>query len=309
MKTVDQAGKIGSANWQTVGSFEQAKANMHRRPFRVTHQLVNNPLFSLPSLMEVARQASKRPGDLYADTGDVKVTDKWGNIPLIDRPIDEVIDRIQSAGAWIIMKHVEIDPAYAAVLNEFAEFVQSMAPADPRFSIGKPEMLILITSPKRLTSFHFDAEVNFLVQVQGSKRVWVCNPDDRFVTTESEIERYYMGNQSAGTYKPGVEERASIFELNPGEGVFIPSHGAHWVQNADNVSVSLSLNFELPPSTYKYPAITNYTLRRLGFEPRPLGQSLAADRLKAVTGAVALRGFTAMQWVKNRGKGNASGTP
>jgi len=129
MKTVDQSGKAGSANWQTVGPFEQAKAKMHRQPFRVTHELVGNPLFSLPALMEVAKQASRRPGDLYADTGDVKVADKWGEIPLVDRPIDEVLDRIQSAGAWIIMKHVEIDPAYAAVLNEFAEFVQSMAPA------------------------------------------------------------------------------------------------------------------------------------------------------------------------------------
>jgi hypothetical protein len=302
MKAVDQPAKVGSTNWQTVEPFEQAKAKMHRRPFRVTHGLAGNQLFSLPALMEVAKEASKRRGDCYADTGDVKVTDKWGNIPLVDRPIDEVIDRIQSAGAWIIMKHIEIDPAYAAVLNEFADFVQSMAPSDPRFSISNPEMLILITSPKRLTSFHFDAEVNFLVQIQGSKRVWVCNPEDRSAITDSEIERYYVGNQSAGTYKPGVENRASTFELNPGEGVYIPSHGAHWVQNGDNVSVSLSLNFELPPSTYKYPSITNYALRRLGVQPRPLGQSLAADRLKAITGAVAWRGLQTALWIKNGGQ-------
>ena len=105
-----------------------------------------------------------------------------------------------------------------------------------------------------------------------------------------------------GRSKPGVEDRASVFDLNPGEGVFIPSHGAHWVQNGDSVSVSLSLNFELPPSTYKYPSITNYALRRLGFQPRPPGQSLATDRLKAVTGAVASRGLTAVRWVKNRGQ-------
>ena len=302
MKTVDQPGKVGPTNWQTVGPFEQAKAKMHSRPFRVTHELVGNPLFSLPALMEVAKEAAKRRGDLYADTGDVKVTDKWGKIPLVDRPIDEVIERIQTAGAWIIMKHIEIDPAYAAVLNEFADFVQSMAPSDPRFSINNPEMLVLITSPNRLTSFHFDAEVNFLVQVQGSKRVWVCNPDDRSAITEVEIEKYYCGHQTAGTYKPGVEDRASVFDLNPGEGVFIPSHGAHWVQNGDSVSVSLSLNFELPPSTYKYPSITNYALRRLGFQPRPPGQSLTTDRLKAVTGAVASRGLTAVRWVKNRGQ-------
>jgi hypothetical protein len=295
-----QATAISGGHWQSVESLEECKAKLHKRPFRVTHSLAGNPLFSVGALMEVAKAAAKRPGDLYADVGEVKITDKWGQIPLPDRPVEEVIDRIQNAGAWIIMKHVEIDPAYAAVLNEFADFVRSMQSGDPRFSINNPEMLVLITSPKRMTSFHFDAEVNFLIQIQGSKRVWVANPDDRATITDSEIERYYWGHQNAGTYKPGVEERAGTFDLHPGEGVHIPSHGAHWVQNGDNISISLSLNFELPPSTYRYPAITNYALRKLGIKPSPPVSSASAGLVRASTGAALSRGLRLARDVRKR---------
>jgi hypothetical protein len=41
------------------------------------------------------------------------------------------------------MKHIEIDPAYAAVLNEFADFVRRWRPSDPRFRSAIPKMLIL----------------------------------------------------------------------------------------------------------------------------------------------------------------------
>ena len=290
-----QSAANNGGHWHTVEPIEQCREKLHHKPFRVTHSLAGNSLFAMDALMEVARNAAKRPGDLYADAGDVKVTDKWGQIPLPDRPVVEVLDRIQNAGAWIIMKHVEVDPAYAAVLNEFAALVKDISPSDPRLSIHNPEMLILITSPKRMTSFHFDAEVNFLVQIQGSKRVWVCNPDDRQAITDEEIERYYRGYQNAGTYKPGVESRATVFDLNPGEGVHIPSHSAHWVQNGDDVSVSLSLNFELPPSTYKYVSITNFMLRRVGLKPASPGQSSATDRLKAITGGIAFGGLQVLR--------------
>lgn len=272
--------------WQTVDSAEQSRQALHKQSFRVTHPLAGHPLFSVEALIDVAKAAAKRPGDLYADAGDVKVTDKWGHIAMPDRPVDEVLHRIENAGAWIIMKHVEVDPAYAAVLNEFAEFVTDLSAPDQRHFLNNPEMLVLITSPKRMTSFHFDAEVNFLVQIQGTKLVWVCDPNDRETVTDEEIERYYAGHQNAGTYKPGVEARATQYELNPGEAVHIPTHGAHWVQNGDNISVSLSLNFELPPSRYKYVSITNYGLRKLGLKPRPPGRSRAVDSVKAVAGGL-----------------------
>jgi hypothetical protein len=284
--TAPSPSSNAQASWKTIEPLSACREALHRKPFLVEHPLVGHPLFTVEALVAVAKEAAKRPGDLYADAGDVKVTDKWGHIPMPDRPVDEVMNRIENAGAWIIMKHVEINPAYAKVLNDFADFVRDVSRPDDRYLLNSPEMLVLVTSPRRVTSFHFDAEVNFLVQIQGSKNVWVCDPADRSVVTHEEIERYYSGHQNAGTFKPGVEEKAWHYNLQPGQAVHIPTHGAHWVKNGDNVSVSLSLNFELPNSMYRYPAIANYGLRRLGIKPAPLGGMNTQSPVKSLAGGM-----------------------
>lgn len=267
--------------WATCGPLEECRRSLHKNAFRLKHALAGHPLFEVEALIGVAGEAAKRRGDLYLDAGDVALTDKWGQIPVPELPVTEVIRRIETAGAWVIMKHVEADPKYKAVLDEWARFVRSLAGPQGAKLLRGPEMLVMITSPHRVTPFHFDAEVNFLVQVRGSKDLWVCDPLDRSITTEAEIERYYAVSISAGTYKPHAADRAAKFVLRPGDAVHIPTHGAHWVKNHDQVSVSLSLNFELPNWLQADVYRANHYLRRLGLSPRPPGRSVVADRVKA----------------------------
>jgi hypothetical protein len=283
------AAPASSGQWRALVPVEEARRCVNRAAFAVAHSLTGNPLFALDALIGVAKEAAKRPGDLYLDAGDVSVMDKWGHIPIPDRPVEEIIHRIESAGAWIIIKHVEQTPGYAEVIQEFNDFVRQLAGPETARLLSHPEMLVLVTSPKRITPFHFDAEVNFLIQVQGEKEAWICDPSDRTAVTHEEIERYYSVNHNAGTYKPGVEARARKFHLRPGYGVHIPTHAAHWVSNGSGVSVSLSLNFELPPGMYRDIYRMNHKLRRLGIEPRPPGESVLGDRLKAAAAAVGRR--------------------
>jgi hypothetical protein len=273
-------------NWHTASPLNEVRGLLNREAFRVAHSLAGNPLFRVDALVEVAKEASKRPGDCYLDAGDVSVTDKWGKIPIPDRPVEEIIRRIETAGAWIILKHVEQAPGYNEVIREFDQFVREVAGPEMAPLLAHPEMLVLVTSPNRVTPFHFDAEVNFLVQIQGEKDAWICDPADRTATTHLEIERYYSVNHNAGTYKPGVEERARKFHLKPGDGVHIPTHAGHWVKNGHEVSVSLSLNFELPPSMYRDVYRMNHKLRRLGLDPTPPGHSPFGDKMKASAAAV-----------------------
>lgn len=260
---------------------------LHKQPFPIKHELSSSPLFEIERLISVAQVASQRQGDVYYDAGNVGIDDKFGSIPVPDLPVEKVVERIKTAGAWVIVKHAESDPAYRDVLDEFSRFARDIAGPGTADEFLNPEMLIIITSPNRLTSFHFDAEINFLIQIHGKKQVWVCDPKDRSVVSEEDIENYYCVSTTSGTYKPGVEARARRFELHPGDGVHIPTHGAHWVKNDDNVSVSLSLNFEFPRSKYRDPYRANYHLRKLGLSPKPPGGSPAKDRAKAMTVAAA----------------------
>jgi hypothetical protein len=115
----------------------------------------------------------------------------------------------------------------------------------------------------------------------------VCDPNDRSAVTDLEIERYYSVNHNSGTFKPGLEERARLFHLKPGEGVHIPTHAGHWVKNSNAVSVSLSLNFELPSSIYRDVYRMNHHLRRLGLEPTPPGRAPLRDKIKVGAAAVS----------------------
>ncbi|MFB0491200.1 hypothetical protein ABIE45_003786 [Methylobacterium sp. OAE515] len=77
--------------------------------------------------------------------------------------------------------------------------------------LRNPEILIFITSPDRITPLHFDAEVNFLVQIASSKNLWVCDANDRTVTTEAELEVYHACDIPADHYRPRVNTEAHHF--------------------------------------------------------------------------------------------------
>jgi hypothetical protein len=275
------AVELPHAQWGTVDSLEDCRYELHKMAFAAHHPLAGHPLFSIEALAKAAEEAARRKGDLYVDAGNFSFADKWGTTPKPDMTVREVIDRIETAGAWLVMKHVEANPAYRALLDEFEAFLLEIAGPEGARLLSNAEMIVLITSPRRKSAFHFDAEVNFLAQVQGSKDIWVCDPTDRTVTTEEEIEQYYSVANNAGTYKPHAEQVARRFTLRPGDALHIPTHAAHWVQNHDSVSISVSLNMEFPrryADTYR----ANHYMRRLGLHPRPPGRSALVDRSKAV---------------------------
>ena len=276
----DTNRSVYRGNWLTADPLEDCRAALNRKPFRMTHTLSNHPLFAMDALLRVARAAVRRKSDVYFDAGDVGIEDKWGKIPVPDRPVEEIIRRVEHAGAWIVMKHVESDPAYAEVLQEWVGVMRTLA-GDAAPLLTNPELIVFITSPHRVTPFHFDLEVNVLVQLHGDKTLWVCDPNDRSIVSETDIEQYYAKSITAGQYNAQAAARASKFRLRPGDAVHIPMHGAHWVRNGDEVSVSLSLNFELPRSACADIYLANHHLRRLGLAPRPPGQSRLADQLKA----------------------------
>ncbi len=289
----------GAGKWTAVDPIDECRQALHKKAFAARHPLAGHPLFSIEALSKVAAQAAKRKNDIYVDAGDLSLTDKWGSVPPPAMPIPEIIERIEEAKAWVVLKHVEVDPAYKRLLDEYEAFVREIAGPEGSKLLKNAEMLVFITSPNRKTPFHFDAEINFLVQVSGSKDLWVCDPNDRAITTEEEIERYYGVAISAGTYKPHAEKAARNFTLYPGDAVHIPTHGAHWVQNHDKVSVSLSLNMEFPDWHQADVYRANHYLRRLGLSPRSPGQSIVADRSKAaVIGAMRTAKKTAGQLLR-----------
>jgi hypothetical protein len=258
----------------------------NRRHFIFHHHLSDHPLFKLPRLIELARStAATRADDVYYDAGVQDIGQRWGTAPGSFR-VDETIDRIENAGAWIVLKRAENDPRYAAVLDRCMSDILEVSGRELERNMRRKEAIVFITSPNRLTTYHIDSENNFLLQLSGTKDINLFRPEDREVTTEQEIERFYSVDTNSATYKPHLQHHAEVVKMKPGMGVHIPVNAPHWLKNDDNISISVSINYHNYDSERAAIYRTNYYLRRLGLNPTPPFRSPMLDQLKRPVGVM-----------------------
>jgi hypothetical protein len=69
--------------------------------------------------------------------------------------------------------------------------------------------------------------------------------------------------------------------MRPGTGVHIPLNSPHWLKNGDEISISLSINYQYKDDRRKNIYQANYYLRRAGLKPKPPGSSKLIDHMKA----------------------------
>jgi len=260
------------------------RERFNRRSFEISHHLAGHPLFQLHQLLELTKRTKEtRPQHAYYDAGDIQIGQRWSDAPKRTFSIDEAIERIETAGAWIILKHAQKDPEYAVLIERTMAELKALIGQDMEPHVKQEDLIIFITSPKRISSYHIDRECNFLLQIHGDKTIHVFDQNDRDVLTEEELEKFWTVDNNAPLYKPTLQNRAASYLLKPGKGVHIPVNAPHWLQNGDNVSVSLSVNFQFKDSARANVYRANFFLRKLGMHPSPPGGGLIRDSVKNAT--------------------------
>jgi hypothetical protein len=262
-----------------AGEFSE---RFNRLPFAVSHNLAGHPLFELPRLVELAKTLWAGGGGRVAIIGaDAPVEKRWDEIPNKARSFIAAIREIQQSGSWLMLKSSQEDPEYRSCIDLCVSELSELTGVDLKKEITWIDGYVFIASPGAITPHHMDHESNFLLQVHGEKNLNVCDPNDRSVLFEEEIENYYIGDISAARFKPVSQEKAFVFPMVPGTGAHIPSKGPHWVRNGEEYSVSFSINFcmrEIDIKSRIYQC--NHYLRKLGFNPAAPGSSAAKDRFK-----------------------------
>jgi len=269
-----------------------AQAKFNRQSFEVSHHLSSHPLFQLPKLLELAeRTARLRPDDLYFDMGEVRPGQRWDQIPKAEFSAVQAMKQLESAGAWFIFKHTQRDPEYRDLFDRGLKEIKEIAGNGVESQIRQQDIIIFVTSPKRVTPYHIDRECNFLLQISGTKKIHVFDRDDGDVLPDEEIERFWAVDNNAPVFRPEYQDRAMTYKMTPGSGVHIPVNFPHWVENDDNISVSLSVNFQFLDSMRANLYRTNYFLRKLGMHPSPPGLHNTRDAAKsfAMTCVLAAR--------------------
>jgi hypothetical protein len=257
-------------------------AKFDRKSFEIRHHLETHPLFQMPKLMELAERTLKnRPEGIYYDAGEIKVDQRWDAVQKTNFSAMEAMERVETCGAWFIFRSAQQDPEYRPILDHSLGELKRFMGLGINNEIMVEDIIIFVTSPNRVTSYHIDRECNFLLQIKGTKTMWVFDREDRDVLPEAEIEKFWTVDNNAPVYKPHLQERATAYHMTPGMGVHIPVNCPHWLKNDNNVSVSLSVNFQFKDSIRANAYRANYWLRKLGITPTPPGQSAALDSLKA----------------------------
>jgi hypothetical protein len=272
----------------------QFKRNYNRCSFAFSHELRGNPLFDLQHLIDYSRLLPDKPQLAYWSNGTVSVTDRW-ETPDGPRPsLQDTIAHIAENNSLVLLKRIELDATFGPFMRELMRQVTDLVGSVMRDDVIIGRGTLLIASPRRITSYHIDADTNFLFQITGDKLISVFNQADRMLISDRELESYYAGDLNGASFKQSREQDGKTYELKPGLGIHIPSMAPHWAQNGDNVSIALSVNFDLRSierlaRIYKL----NHRLRRYGFKPTPPGVSLWRDRVKlaGAYGLAATRGL------------------
>ena len=254
--------------------------NFDEQPFEFRHNFTSeHPLFTREKLRELIT-ASQPARDIYYDQGDIQINDRYETVPARTKSVEEVYDSLDQAGAWIALKRVEKFPEYNELLQNCLDEVQRLTGRPIDQDKTTQNVLIFLTSPNRVTMYHIDPICNFLLQISGEKQMHVFDRNDREVLPEEELERFWMKDSYAAKYRPEYEDRAIVFNLKPGNGVHVPVNNPHWLKNGDNISVSLSINYQYKDARRKNVYQANYYLRKMGLHPRPLGDSELVDTMK-----------------------------
>jgi hypothetical protein len=257
----------------------QFARNFNRRHFLFRHGLKDHPLFELRNLIALA----ERPlhVEAYWSNGKVGPADSWGTDRAPRLTLIDTLANIGNNNSLVILKQVAQDPIYGPVLQDFLASVVALSGEQMRQDVAVGETSILISSPNRLTTYHMDDDCNFLMQAVGNKTLWVYDHNDRTLVSHEEREQYHMGNQNSIVYLESRQCDAAAYELHAGDGVHIPVFAPHWARNNDNISVAVSVNYQLRPMlAEKRVYRVNSLLRKLGAAPTPPGFSPWRDRLK-----------------------------
>lgn len=252
----------------------------NRSCFMFDHRLHENAIFDLDNIVELSRRL---PGS-YWSTDVSAVSGGWGGRPP-RLSLPDTIASIAETNSLVLLKGLESDgelrPVYEALVRNLSDQVGAALASD--MSIGRATLIV--SSPGRITPYHIDGEVNFLLQLRGAKVVYIFDQSDRTLLTDEELEGFYSGDFNAAQYKAERQAEANVFDFVPGKGAHLPLHAPHWVSNGDSVSVSLSLNCTLhshakSAHVYRF----NRLLRGRGRTPMPPGVSPWRDELKAACG-------------------------
>ncbi len=246
---------------------------------KLSHKLAGHELLTLEALVALGGRLD--PADVEYNQGDLPYGVDPEQVPGNGLSVQETIRRIHECGSWMVLKHVDKDPAYRALLEEaLGELAGVVEPVTGEMvtKVG----FIFVSSPNAVTPFHLDPEHNVLLQIQGSKTMMIV-PGDESVVPAEKHEAYHVGGHRNVPWQDDYAGRGDVYRLEPGDAVHVPLMWPHWVKNGPEPSISFSITWK---SHWIYQEAEvrgmNHILRRAGLNPASPAQFPRTNPVKSI---------------------------
>ncbi len=215
-------------------------------PFRFHHDLHTHPALQLPAL---ASLAGRLDGDrVEYNSGALQPNQDPAATAGVDLPPAEVVAQIEHCGAWMVLKNVESDPVYRALLVSTLDRV-----AQDRGFVGHRDAgmddvqgFIFVASARSVTPFHVDYEENLFFHLKGPKVFHLFDNCDRSLVSEAALESF-PGKHRNLPYDADWFSRGVHHVLKPGTGLYVPHTWPHYVETGDDVAVSIAVTWKTAP--------------------------------------------------------------
>ncbi|AMK21975.1 MULTISPECIES: cupin-like domain-containing protein [unclassified Sphingobium] len=210
------------------------------RAAQLSHGLVGHELLTLEAL---AGLAERMPAACVEyNLGKLPLGVRAEDTPSNGLSLGETIRTIETNGSWAVLKNVERDADYGALLDRALGELAVLVERETGPMLHR-EAFIFLSSPGSVTPFHMDPEHNILLQIRGEKTMTVFPAGDEELVPAVQSEAFHAGGHRNLDWREGFRDRGMAVTLLPGDALHVPVKAPHFVENGPSVSVSLSVTW------------------------------------------------------------------
>lgn len=239
------------------------------KPVKLSHGLVGHASLTLDALAVLAERMPS--ASVEYNLGKLPLGVRAEDTPTNGLTLGETIRTIESNGSWAVLKNVEQDAAYAALLDTALAELEPIVARNTGRMLHR-EAFIFLSSPDSVTPFHMDPEHNILLQMQGEKTMTVFPAHDAVTVPPQQSEHFHGGGHRNLLWRDEFAGRGTAITLHPGDAIHVPVKAPHFVQNGPAVSISLSITWRSERSVAEGELHSlNALLRRRGLPTMRVG--------------------------------------